>query len=195
MSKTKQLSKAKPSSSESESMSEGEYGQWSDADCSSQSDQDTTTTGTTAKNTATKKDQASVFSELLNQRSAADPVLARRPKLLAAPQEAALERRALAILRKEKRGRLAKLRQRPDPVADQARERALKRVATRGAVHLFNAVHKHQSAKDANTEKQRSSTQKNNKHSKQAKEAPAKTDNNSKVDFMELLKTGPAKII
>lgn len=167
-------------------MSEGEYNN----NLSDHSGQEEHETG---KPQNAQKDQASVFSDLLKQRSSSTvPVLARRPKLLAAPKEAALERRALAIIRKERKGRLESLRKRPDPLADQALERMLRKVATRGAVHLFNAVHKHQQAKDCNTEKQR-----NLKKSKTTEKAtlPVKAVDNKQVDFMQLLKTGPAKII
>jgi hypothetical protein len=183
-------------------MSEGEYGQdWSDPDTTS------SITATKTKNSSdSKKDMASIFSTLLSQRhsSTTDPVLARRPALLSAPHEAALDRRAHAILRHEKRAQLARLRVRPEVVGDAAAgERGLRRAATRGVVQLFNAVLRQQQVKDAHREQQRQNSKKqrgggsmsSDKRSDGVAQPTTTNTAAGSVDFMALLKSGTAKII
>lgn len=173
--------------SSSSSLSETEYRDFRDP--ASEDDDSLDNTSAVKSNRTTKeKSMASVFHDLLKQKSSSqkDPVLARRSRLLSAPDEAALDRKAQAILRRERKSTLAKLRVLPNPATDAARERALRRAATKGAVQLFNAVYKHQQAQEAD---------KTSKDSKKPRCAAPIMSNNSNADFMDLLKKGPAKII
>lgn len=123
------------------------------------------------------------------------PILARRPGLLKKPAEESLERRARAIFRRERRAKVALLRVKPDLATDGNTERVYRRTATRGVVQLFNAVQKHQLLRDAHRQKQlkaNPSGRKEGESTKTLAEHPAKGQAPS---FMDLLKTGPAKIL
>lgn len=144
------------------------------------------------------KSMASVFRDLLKQpvkkttNEEPDPILSRRTALKKRIDEERLDRRALAILRAERRARLSGIK--VVPTAETLnRERGLRKTATRGVVQLFNAVHKHQQARDANTLKQKQRSSKSSEKSGEG-EKPA-GEKRSEPSFMDLLKSGPAKIL
>lgn len=139
-------------------------------------------------------EQAAVFASILGQKpptssTADNPVLSRRPGLLKAPSEEALDRQARAQLRRERHALLASLRVRPNPSQDLARERGLRKAATQGVVQLFNAVWRHQQSRDA------TSSEGQRHKPAGATCTPATATPPCKPDFMDLLRTGPSKII
>lgn len=142
-----------------------------------------------------KSTQASVFAMLLSQRPSsrhtADPLLARRPGLLSAPSDSQIHSQALSILRKERRTKLASIRHRPDLLKDLNRERPLKKAAIKGVVQLFNAVRKAQVVKDENNARQTTKI----RQKKTEKPCSDISARNAEPSFMDLLKSGPSRII
>lgn len=138
------------------------------------------------------KSMGDIMGKLLRTSAPAEPILSKRRAVERRLEEEALERRARVLVRQE--AREARDAAHTAPALDN-REKGLRRVATRGVVQLFNAVHQHQVARERRLQEGRGA--KNKGDIKAAATAAVDATSNmravSKASFLELLKVGGAQ--
>lgn len=138
---------------------------------------------------------SSALSKLLSTRvdEGESAVLSKRKAIERKLEDERLEKRARAIVRTEIK-ELREASHQPASFETANEERLLRKIATRGVVQLFNAVHQHQVAKEkAQKEKEEEKGKKDIKPAGAAKPALADMKSVSKSSFLELLKMGGTK--
>ena len=131
-----------------------------------------------------------VFSKVLSTKTThTEPILSKRKAIERKLAEEELERRARLMLKKEQRE--ARDSAHVIPSSDTANyEKIQRRIATRGVVQLFNAIHQHQQEK----EKMKSDLLKKRAHETLGyPESKKDLKQLSKSSFLDLLKTGANK--
>jgi hypothetical protein len=142
---------------------------------------------------APKRSLADAFEQVLEtNKGQTETILSNRFIQNSSISESILEEQAKKLYKKEVQAKLASLRVRPRPeTANQ--EKMLRKIGTAGVVQFFNAVHKAQQAKDANTEKQKlmsAEKVKNKINKKGIKHLPKDEESiqSGEANFMTLIK-------
>lgn len=133
-----------------------------------------------------------VMSKLLRTNAPAEPILSKRRAVERRLEEEALERRARALVRQE--AKEARDAAHTIPSLDN-NEKELRKVATRGVVQLFNAIHRHQVARERRLREAKDKGQ-HPKNTDKSRTTGTETGTASglkavsKASFLELLKMG-----
>ena len=145
-------------------------------------------TNNTNKSAANKRTLATALSQVLKEDTADQPILhARTLKRFKEEEERIVEQKAKRLYKQEQRQKLQALRIKPSAETANA-EKVLKKLATAGVVQLFNAVYQAQLKK----EQQQPSSKKSKQ---QAAKAEATSETTSKMDFMDLIKSGTTRVL
>lgn len=130
-----------------------------------------------------------IMGKLLRTSAPVEPILSKRRAVERRLEEEVLERRARTLVRQE--AREARDAAHTIPSLDN-KERELRKVATRGVVQLFNAVHQHQLAQERRRREEQEA--KGEKDTSKNKNKAVASDTSmkavSRASFLELLKMG-----
>lgn len=132
-----------------------------------------------------------IMGKLLRTNAPVEPILSKRRAVERRLEEEALERRARTLVRQE--AKEARDAAHTIPSLDN-KERELRKVATRGVVHLFNAVHQHQLARERQRREEQEAKGSKDKGNDKDKDKTVTSEASmkavSKASFLELLKMG-----
>ena len=147
-------------------------------------------TNNTNKLAANKRTLATALSQVLKEDTADQPILhARTLKRFKEEEERIVEQKAKRLYKQEQRQKLQALRIKPSAETANA-EKLLKKLATAGVVQLFNAVYQAQLKKE-----QQQQPGGSKKRKQQAAKAEATSETTSKMDFMDLIKSGTTRVL